>query len=71
MTKIGPRLTVPDDFVTNMQSAYDTDGEFGSHEMNNRKADELARDWPTAIEMARLIEKERDELRELLFRLTL
>jgi hypothetical protein len=55
-------MTVPDDFRTNMQSAFEADGEFGSHNLNNAMSRDLSQNWPTVLAMARLIEVERDNL---------
>lgn len=55
-------MTVPDDFVPNMQAAYETDLEVGSHAQNNRMSELFNKGYPTIIEMARLIEEERDAL---------
>lgn len=62
MKKIGPYLTVQDDFIPNMQDAYSADNERGSHHLNNAASEQLNQDWPTVIAMAALIEKQRDLL---------
>lgn len=68
MRKIGPILTVPDDFIPNMQDAYSADNERGSHHLNNEASKQLNRDWPTVIAMAALIEAERDSYRAAMLR---
>lgn len=65
MKKIGRHLTVPDNFVPNMQAAYEADNERGSHQLNNEASERLNLEWPTVIAMAALIERERDELRAI------
>ncbi len=65
MKKIGPHLTVQDDFVPNMQTAYESDNERGAHWLNNAAAEQLNKEWPTVISMAALIEQEWDELKRL------
>jgi hypothetical protein len=64
MLKIGPRLQVNrDGFVPNMQDAYETDMEWGSHALNNYFSEKFARDFPTIMAMAWLVEEDRDSLK--------
>jgi len=62
MKNIGPYMKVPDDYLPNMQDAYECDCETGSHELNNIAARQLNQEWPTVMAMAALIEQQRDEL---------
>lgn len=68
--KIGPWLSVWPHFEHNMQTAYDTDCEAGSHWLNEAKSDLLNREFPTVVAMARLIEEERNQLKKQLRQLT-
>lgn len=69
-TKIGPWLQVAPGFVPNMQTAYDTDCEEGSHWFSEEKCELLGREFPTVVAMARLIEGERNQLKKQLRQLT-
>lgn len=62
--KIGPILTVcnRDTYLPNMVDAFLADNERGSHHLNNESAEKLKQEWPTMIEMANLIETQRDLL---------
>lgn len=63
MRKIGPWLQVSrKGYITNMQDAIDADTESGVAWMNDEAHERLSRVAPTILEMARLIEKERNEL---------
>jgi hypothetical protein len=63
MKKIGPYLTVGSDYLPNMQDAYETDTQRGgSHEWNNKLAEEINKLVPTILAMAHEIENQRDKL---------
>lgn len=69
--KIGPYFEVHNqpDYIPNMTDAYQADNERGGHHLDNAASERLNQEWPTVIEMARLIETERDTYRMLLTRI--
>lgn len=68
LVRIGVML-VNQDYVPNMQDAYDADTESGAQWLNDQASVELCNKYPTVVAMAGLIEKERNKLKHEVQRL--